>query len=166
MISVNLLLNHIYRKLAHYEYSLSNFYKKISSRDDEYSSFFNQLSIDEKKHSKMLFALLDKRKKIIPTKYLIEAIEYSNETTKSNIKVSTRNPLFYLIFRGKSASSYSTKELLPFIRSGEKVAYTYYSFLLYLVKFLSLISKDKLYELDINILSTIREEEKEHSRGV
>jgi rubrerythrin len=160
------VLSHIYRKLAHYEYSLSNFYKKISRRDDEYSSFFNQLSIDEKRHSKMLFALLDKRKKVIPTKYLIEAIEYNNETTKSNSNLSTRNPLFYLIFRGKNASSYSTKELLSFISNGEKVAYIYYSILLYIVKFLSLITKDKLYELDIKILNQIREEENIHSKGI
>lgn len=160
------MLSHIYRNLAHYEYSLSNFYKKIAARDDDYSSFFNQLSLDEKRHSKMLFALLDKRKEIIPTKYLVESIEYPNETTKSNLSISTRNPLFYLIFRGKSASSYSTKDLLPFIKSGERVAYLYYSVLLYLVKFLSFMTKDKLYELDINILLTIREEEKEHSEGV
>ena len=160
------MLSHIYRKLAHYEYSLSNFYRKISRRDDEYSSFFNKLSIEEKKHSKMLFALLDKRKEIIPTKYLIEAIEYNNETLKSNEKLSTKNPLFRLVFRDKTASSYSTKELLYFIRNGERTAYIYYSLLLYLVKFLSLISNDKLYELDIKILETIREEEKKHSRDI
>ena len=159
------MLSHVYRKLAEYEYSLSNFYKKIAARDDEYSLFFNQLSIDEKKHSKMLFALLDKRKEIIPTKYLVETIKYHNETIRSNKNISTRNPLFYLIFRSKSASSYSTKDLLPFIRSGEKVAYLYYSALLYLVKFLSLMTNNKLYELDIKILTTIREEEKEHSKG-
>ena len=160
------MLSHVYRKLAEYEYSLSNFYKKIAARDDEYSSFFNQLSLDEKKHSKMLFALLDKRKEIIPTKYLVEIIKYHNEAIRSNKNVSTRNPLFYLIFRGKSASSYSTKDLLLFIRSGEKVAYLYYSALLYLVKFLSLMTNDKLYELDIKIITTIREEEKEHSKEV
>ena len=160
------MLSHIYRKLAHYEYSLSNFYKKIARRGDEYSSFFNQLALDEKKHSKMLFALLDKRKKVIPAKYLVETIEYYNKTIKSNKNTSTRNPLFYLIFRGKSASSYSTKDLLSFIRNGEKVAYLYYSFLLYLVKFLSLMTNNKLYELDIKIITTIREEEKEHSKGV
>ena len=160
------MLSHVYHKLAQYEYSLSNFYKKVAARDDEYSSFFNQLSIDEKKHSKMLFALLDKRKKIIPTKYLVESIKYHNKTTKSNKNISIRNPLFYLIFRGKSASSYSTKDLLPFIRSGEKVAYLYYSALLYFVKFLSLMTNNKLYELDIKIITTIREEEKEHSKGV
>ena len=160
------MLSHTYRKLAEYEYSLSNFYKKIAARDDEYSSFFNQLSIDERKHSKMLFALLDKRKKVIPTKYLVETIKYPNENIKSNENVSTHNPLFYLIFRGKSASSYSTKDLLPFIRSGEKVAYLYYSVLLYLVKLLSLMTNNNLYELDIKILTTIREEEKEHSKGV
>ena len=158
------MLSPIYRKLAEYEYSLSNFYKKIASRDDEYSSFFNQLSVDEKKHSKMLFALLNKRKEVIPTKYLVETIKYHNKTTKSNNNVSTRNPLFYLIFRGKSASSYSTKDLLPFIRSGEKVAYLYYSVLLYLVRFLSLMTNNTLYELDIKILTTIKEEEKEHSK--
>lgn len=114
----------------------------------------------------MLFALLDKRKETTPTKYLVESIKYSNEIINSNLNVSTRNLLFYLIFRGKSASSYSTKDLLPFIKSGERVAYLYYSILLYLVKFLSLMTKDKLYELDIKILITIREEEKEHSRGV
>ena len=160
------MLSHIHCKLAEYEYSLSNFYKKIAARDDEYSSFFNQLSIDEKKHSKMLFALLDKRKKIIPTKYLVETIEYHNKTIRSNKNISIRNPLFYLIFRGRSASSYSTKDLLPFIKSGEKVAYLYYSVLLYLVKFLSLMTNNKLYELDIKIITTIREEEKEHSKGV
>ena len=160
------MLSHIYRKLAHYEYSLSNFYKKISRRDDEYSSFFSQLAIDEMKHSKMLFALLNKRKEIIPTKYLIEAIEYTNNTVKSNEKLSTKNPLFYLIFRGKSASSYSTRDLLTFIRNGEKIAYIYYSAILFIVKFLSLITKDKLYELDIKILSIIREEENSHSKGI
>ena len=114
----------------------------------------------------MLFALLYKRKEIIPTKYLVEIIKYHNEAIRSNKNVSTRNPLFYLIFRGKSASSYSTKDLLLFIRSGEKVAYLYYSALLYLVKFLSLMTNDKLYELDIKIITTIREEEKEHSKEV
>jgi hypothetical protein len=114
----------------------------------------------------MLFALLDKRKEVIPTKYLIESIEYNNETTKTNSNLSTRNPLFYLIFKGKSASSYSTADLLNFIRNGEKIAYIYYSIILYIVKFLSLITKDKLYELDIKILSTIREEEKNHSNIV
>lgn len=160
------MLNYIYHKLAHYEYSLSNFYEKISRRDDEYSSFFSQLAIDERKHSKMLFALLDKRKEIIPTKYLVEAVEYNNKTVKSNDRVSTKNPLFYLIFRGKSASSYSTRDLLIFIRNGEKIAYIYYSAILFIVKFLSLITKDKLYELDIKILSTIREEENNHSKGI
>lgn len=158
------MLNRIYRKLAEYEYSLSNFYKKIASRDDEYSSFFYELSKDEKRHSKMLFALLDKRNEIIPTKYLIEAIELSNETKNTNIRVSKNNPLFYLIFRGKSASSYSTYELLSFVKNGEEVAYMYYSILLYIVKFLHLMTRDKLYELDINILSQIREEEKGHSK--
>jgi len=114
----------------------------------------------------MLFALLDKRKEVIPTKYLIESIEYRNETTNTNTQVSTKNLIFYLIFRGKSASSYSTKELLSFIRNGEKVAYLYYSILLYIVKFLNIITKDKLYELDIKILSTIREEENNHSNGI
>jgi len=114
----------------------------------------------------MLFALLDKRKEIIPTKYLVEAVEYNNKTVKSNDRVSTKNPLFYLIFRGKSASSYSTRDLLIFIRNGEKIAYIYYSAILFIVKFLSLITKDKLYELDIKILSTIREEENNHSKGI
>lgn len=114
----------------------------------------------------MLFALLDKRKEIIPTKYLVESIKYSNETVNSNLNVSTNSLLFYLIFRGKSASSYSTKNLLPFIRSGERVAYLYYSVLLYLIKFLSLTNNNKRYELDIKILTTILEEEKKHSRGL
>lgn len=168
------MLNRVYRKLAIYEYSLSNFYKKIGARDDEYSSFFNQLAIDEKKHSKMLFALLDKRKEIIPTKYLVEAIELSNllrcssanKSKNTNIKVSKNNLLFRLIFRGKSASSYNTYELLSFVRNGETIAYIYYSLLLLLVKLLYIITKDKLYELDINILSTIREEEKKHSKRI
>ena len=112
----------------------------------------------------MLFALLDKRDKIIPTKYLVEAIEISNETKRTNIRVSKNNPLFYLIFRGKSASSYSTYELLSFVHNGEKIAYLYYSALLLVVRFLYLITKDKLYELDIKILSQIRQEEKNHSQ--
>lgn len=166
------MLNRIYRKLAEYEYSLSNFYKKIGARDDEYSSFFNQLAIDEKKHSKMLFALLDKRKEIIPTKYLVEAIELSNllgcssanKSKNTNIEVSKRNLLFRLIFRGKSASSYNTYELLSFVSNGERIAYLYYSLLLYIVKLLYSITKDKLYELDIKILSQIRDDEKNHSK--
>jgi hypothetical protein len=112
----------------------------------------------------MLFALLDKRNEKIPTKYVVEAIELSNETKQTNIKVSKNNLLFRLIFRGKSASSYSTYELLSFVRNGERVAYIYYSILFYIVKFLYLITKSKLYTLDIKILSTIRNEEKRHSR--
>lgn len=174
------MLNLVYRKLAEYEYSLSNFYKKISARDDEYSAFFNQLSIDEKKHSKMLFALLDKRKEKIPTKYLVESIQLSNpsETVlpnkikNTNIGVSKNNLLFRLIFKNKAASSYSTYELLSFIRNGEKIAYIYYSLLLYIVKFLYLVTssleprseKNEMYKLDIHILSHIREEEKNHSQ--
>lgn len=160
------MLNHIYRKLAVYEYSLSNFYKKISSRDDEYSSFFYDLSKDEKRHSKMLFALLDKRKEKIPTKYLVEAIEFSNKTKDTNIRVSKNNPLFRLIFKGKAASSYNTHELLSFVRKGERIAYLYYSVLLLVVRLLYLITKDKLYELDISILSSIREEERKHSKRI
>jgi len=158
------LLSLIYRKLANYEYALSNFYKKISSRNDEYSNFFNQLSIEEKKHSKMLYSLLDKREEIIPSKYLVESIQYKNEKKKVNNKLSIRNPLFYIIFRGKTASSYSTRDLLRFVQNGEKIAYSYYSLLLYLVKFLSYITKNSLYKLDIKILSTIREDEKIHSQ--
>ena len=159
------MLNRVYRKLAEYEYSLSNFYKKIGARNDEYSSFFYELSKDEKKHSKMLFALLDKRNEKIPTKYVVEAIEFSNKTKNTNIQVSKNNILFKLIFKGKSASSYSTIELLSFVRNGEKIAYWYYSVLLYTVKLLYLITNNKVYELDINILSHIREEEKKHSKG-
>ena len=158
------MLSLIYRKLANYEYALSNFYKKISSRNDEYSNFFNQLSIEEKKHSKMLYSLLDKREEIIPSKYLVESIQYKNEKKKVNNKLSIRNPLFYIIFRGKTASSYSTRDLLRFVQNGEKIAYSYYSLLLYLVKFLSYITKNSLYKLDIKILSTIREDEKIHSQ--
>lgn len=158
------MLNRVYRKLAEYEYSLSNFYKKIAARNDEYSEFFNQMSQDERKHSKMLFALLDKRNETIPTKYLVEAIQLTNETKKTNVKVSRNNPLFRLIFKNKLASSYSTSELLPFVCNGERIAHLYYSVLLYTVKFLYLITKNKMYELDINILSRIREEEKDHSQ--
>lgn len=158
------MLNRIYRKLAIYEYSLSNFYKKIAARDDEYSSFFNQLAIDEKKHSKMLFALLDKRKETIPTKYIVEAIKLSNKTKETNLKVSKTNPLFNLIFRGKHASSYSTYELLSFVSNGERIAYVYYSSLLYIVRLLYFLTKYKLYELDIKIISLIRDDEKNHSK--
>lgn len=158
------MLSHIYRKLAEYEYSLSNFYKKISCRKDEYSNFFNQLSIEEKKHSKMLFALLDKRKETIPTKYSIESIQYKEVKKKVNSRLSIRNPLFYIIFRGKTASSYSTEDILEFVRNGERIAYIYYSLLLSIVELLNYITKDTIYELDINILSTIRDEEKVHSQ--
>ena len=158
------MLNLIYRELANYEYALSNFYKKISSRNDEYSNLFNQLAVEEKKHSKMLFSLLDKREKTIPSRYLVESIQYKNEKKKVNNKLSIRNPLFYIIFRGKPASCYSTRDLLKFVQNGEKIAYIYYSLLLYLVKCLSYISKNSLYKLDIKILSTIREDEKSHSQ--
>lgn len=157
------MLSHIYHKLALYEYSLSNFYRKISKRGDEYSSYFYQMSVDEKKHSKMLFSLLNKRDWSIPNKYLVEEIIVDSKVTKTNIRVSKRNLLFYLIFKGRSASSYSTKELLTYVTKGEKIAYLYYSVLLGLAKCLSYITQDKLYDLDINILSTIRSEEKEHS---
>jgi len=158
------LLSLIYRKLANYEYALSNFYKKISSRNDEYSNFFNQLAIEEKKHCKMLYSLLDKREEIIPSKYLVESIQYKNEKKKVNNKLSIRNPLFYIIFRGKSASSYSTRDLLKFVQNGEKIAYLYYSLLLWVVKCLTYITNDSLYKLDIKIISTIREDEKIHSQ--
>lgn len=157
------MLSHIYYKLAIYEYSLSNFYRKISKRDDEYSSYFYQMSVDEKKHSKMLFSLLTKRGWVVPSKYLIEEVIVDSRVTKTNIEVSKRNILFYLIFKGRSASSYSTKELLTYVTKGEKIAYLYYSVLLWLVRCLSYVTQNKLYELDINILSTIRREEKEHS---
>lgn len=121
------------------------------------------MSVDEKKHSKMLFSLLDKRGWIIPSKYLVEEVIVGSKVTKTNIQVSKRNVLFYLIFKGRSASSYSTKELLTYVTKGEKIAYLYYSVLLWLVKCFSNITKDKVYKLDINILSTIRSEEKEHS---
>jgi len=160
------LLSLIYRKLANYEYALSNFYKKISSRNDEYSSFFNQLAIEEKKHSKMLYSLLDKREETIPSKYLVESIQYKNEKKKVNNKLSIRNPLFYIIFRGKPASSYSTRDLLKFVQNGEKIAYLYYSLLLYMVKCLRYITNNSLYKLDIKILSTIREDEKIHSQSI
>lgn len=160
------MLSRIYRKLAEYEYSLSNFYKKISCRNDEYSNFFNQLSIEEKRHSKMLFALLDKRKETIPTKYSIESIEYKEEKKKVNSRLSIRNPLFYIIFRGKAASSYSTEDILKFVRNGERLAYIYYSLLVSIVKFLNFTTNSKIYDLDTNILSTIRDEEKVHSQLV
>jgi len=129
------------------------------------------MSVDEKKHSKMLFSLLarrnlalrNKRGWSIPTKYLIEKVVVDSKVTKTNIQVSKRNILFYLIFRGRSASSYSTKELLSYVTKGEKIAYLYYSVLLWLVKCLSYVTQNKVYDLDIKILSTIRSEEKEHS---
>lgn len=121
------------------------------------------MSVDEKKHSKMLFSLLSKRGWLIPSKYLVEEVIIDSKVTKTNIRVSKRNILFYLIFKGRSASSYSTKELLTYVSKGEKIAYLYYSVLLWLVKCLSYVTQDKIYELDINILSSIRSEEKEHS---
>lgn len=121
------------------------------------------MSVDEKKHSKMLFSLLSKRGWNIPNKYLIEEVVMDSKVTKTNIEVSKSNILFYLIFKGRSASSYSTKELLTYVSRGEKIAYIYYSVLLGLVRCLSYATKDKVYDLDINILSTIRSEEKEHS---
>lgn len=146
-----------------YEYSLSNFYRKISKRDDEYSTYFYQMSVDEKKHSKMLFSLLSKRGHDIPNKYLTDEVIVDSKVIRTNIQVSKSNMLFYLIFKGKSASSYSTKELITYVTKGEKIAYLYYSVLLWLVKCISYVTQDKLYELDINILSTIRSEEKKHS---
>ena len=121
------------------------------------------MSVDEKKHSKMLFGLLSRRGWSIPTKYLTEEVIVDSKATKTNLQVSKRNLLFYLIFKGRPASSYSTKELLIFITNGERIAYIYYSVLLRLVKCLSYITQNKKYELDINILSTIRREEGEHS---
>ena len=159
------MLSRIYYKLAIYEYSLSNFYRKISKRDDEYSSYFYQLSVDEKKHSKMLFSLLSKRGYVIPNKYLVEEVIIQGQEVKTNTEVSKRNVLFYLIFKGKYASSYSTNELLSYVNKGERVAYVYYSVLLWVVRCLSYLTQDKSYELDINILSTIRSEEKEHSNN-
>lgn len=123
------------------------------------------MSVDEKKHSKMLFSLLSKRGWVVPSKYLVEKIVVDSKVTKTNIQVSRRNILFYLIFKGRSASSYSTKELLTYVRKGEKIAYLYYSVLLGVVKCLSYVTKNKVYALDMNILSTIRSEEKEHSKG-
>ena len=122
------------------------------------------MSVDEKKHSKMLFSLLNRRGWSIPSKYLVEEVIVGSKVTKTNIEVSKRNILFYLIFHGRSASSYSTKELLTYVTKGEKIAYLYYSVLLWLVRCLSYVTQDKLYDLDINILSTIRSEEKEHSK--
>lgn len=127
------------------------------------------MSVDEKKHSKMLFSLLSKRGWLIPSKYLVEKVIVDSKITKTNVEVSKRNILFYLIFKGRSASSYSTKELLTYVNKGEKIAYIYYSALLGLVKCLSYVTQDDVYRLDINILSTIRSEEKEHSsngRGI
>lgn len=157
------MLSHIYHKLAIYEYSLSNFYRKVSKRGDEYSSYFYQMSVDEKKHSKMLFSLLSNRGWNVPNKFLVEEVVTKGNVTKTNIQVSKRNVLFYLIFKGRYASSYSTKELLTYVSKGEKIAYLYYSVLLWVVKCFSYVTQDKLYDLDINILSTIRSEEKEHS---
>jgi len=114
----------------------------------------------------MLFALLDKRKESIPIKYSIESIEYKEEKKKVNSRLSIRNPLFYIIFRGKAASSYSTEDILKFVLNGERVAYIYYSLLLSIVKFLSFITNSKMCDLDINILSTIRNEEKVHSQSI
>lgn len=159
------MLSYIYYKLALYEYSLSNFYQKISKRGGEYSSYFYQMSVDEKKHSKMLFSLLSKRGWEVPNKYLVEEVVISNISTKTNIKVSKRNLLFYLIFKGRPASGYSTKELLRYVAKGERIAYLYYSVLLYIVQCLRYVTKNKVYDLDINILSTIRNEEKVHSEG-
>lgn len=110
----------------------------------------------------MLFSLLNKRGWSIPNKYLVEEVVVDSKVTKTNIEVSKRNVLFYLIFKGRSASSYTTKELLTYVSNGEKIAYLYYSVLLWAVKCLSYVTKDKVYDLDINILSTIRSEEKEH----
>lgn len=121
------------------------------------------MSVDEKKHSKMLFGLLSRRGWSVPTKYLTEEIIIDNQITKTNRQVSKRNLLFYLIFKGRPASSYSTKELLIYVTNGERIAYIYYSVLLGVVKCLSNITQNKKYELDINILSTIRREEGEHS---
>lgn len=123
------------------------------------------MSLDEKKHSKMLFSLLSKRGWSIPNKYLVEEVIVDNIITKTNIEVSKRNILFYLIFKGRSASSYTTKELLRYVSNGERIAYLYYSVLLIVVKCLSYVTKNKLYSLDINILSIVRNEEKEHSNN-
>lgn len=123
------------------------------------------MSVDEKKHSKMLFSLLSKRGWEVPNKYLVEEVVIGNISTKTNIKVSKRNLLFYLIFKGRPASGYSTKELLRYITKGERIAYLYYSALLYIVQCLRYVTKNKVYDLDIHILSTIRNEEKEHSKG-
>lgn len=123
------------------------------------------MSVDEKKHSKMLFSLLSRRGWNVPSKFLVEEVIVGSKVTKTNIEVSKRNILFYLIFKGRSASSYSTKELLTYVIKGEKIAYMYYSVLLYIVKCLRYTTKNKIYDLDINILSTIRSEEKEHSNN-
>lgn len=131
------------------------------------------MSVDEKKHSKMLFSLLarqnlasrSKRSWSIPNRYLVEEVVADSNIIKTNLEVSKRNLLFYLIFKGRSASSYSTKELLSYVSKGEKIAYLYYSVLLWVVKCLSYVTQDKLYTLDINILSIIRSEEKEHSNN-
>jgi len=111
----------------------------------------------------MLFSLLNKRGYDVPNKFLVEQVIIQGQEVKTNIEVSKRNVLFYLIFKGKSASSYSTNELLSYVNKGEKIAYVYYSVLLWVVKCLSYLTQDKVYDLDINLLSTIRSEEKEHS---
>jgi hypothetical protein len=111
----------------------------------------------------MLFSLLSKRGYDVPNKFLVEEVVIQDQEVKTNIKVSKRNVLFYLIFKGKSASSYSTNELLSYVSKGEKIAYVYYSVLLWVVKCLSCLTQNKLYDIDINILSTIRSEEKKHS---
>jgi len=111
----------------------------------------------------MLFSLLSKRGYDVPNKYLVEEVIIQGQKVETNIEISKRNVLFYLIFKGKSASSYSTNELLSYVIKGERIAYVYYSVLLWIVKCLRYITQNKLYDLDINILSTIRSEEKEHS---
>jgi hypothetical protein len=113
----------------------------------------------------MLFSLLSKRGYDVPNKFLVEEVIIQGQEVKTNIEVSKRNVLFYLIFKGKSASSYSTNELLRYVSKGERIAYVYYSVLLWGVKCLSYLTQNKMYELDINILSTIRSEEKEHSNN-
>ena len=110
----------------------------------------------------MLFSLLSKRGWSIPNKYLVGEVIVGSNVTKTNIEVSKRNLLFYLIFKGRPASSYTTKELLRYVSNGEKIAYLYYSVLLWVVKCLSYVTQNKVYTLDINILSTIKSEEKEH----
>jgi hypothetical protein len=111
----------------------------------------------------MLFSLLSKRGYDVPNKYLVEEVRIQGHEVKTNIEISKRNLLFYLIFNSKSASSYSTNELLSYVSKGERIAYMYYSVLLWVARCISYLTQDKLYDLDINILSTIRSEEKEHS---